>query len=228
MNPAFTFARPALPGAGIPGYPRSRAPSSPAAQENDMPQISSVAVFCGASLGHSPAFRAAAEALGRGIARAGWRLVYGGGQLGLMGVVADGALEAGGEVVGVIPEFLRRREVAHAGVKHMVVTDSMHARKTEMFELADAFVTLPGGLGTLDETVEIITWRQLGLHAKPILLCDVMGSSAPLVAAIESAIALGFARAEVRQLFEVHEGVAAVLARLATLPAPPAAHADRL
>ena len=193
-----------------------------------MPSITSVAVFCGASLGHSPAFAAAAEALGRGIARAGLRLVYGGGLLGLMGVVANAALEAGGEVVGVIPTFLQRREVAHEGISELVVTDSMHTRKTAMFERADAFVTLPGGLGTLDETVEIITWRQLGLHAKPILLCDVMGSSAPLVAAIEAAIALGFARAEVRQLFEVHEGVEAVLARLAALPAPPAAHADRL
>lgn len=193
-----------------------------------MPHLSSVAVFCGASLGHSPQFRGAAEELGRGIARAGWRLVYGGGLLGLMGVVANAALEAGGEVVGVIPDFLQRREVAHEGITELVVTDSMHSRKTAMFERADAFVTLPGGLGTLDETVEIITWRQLGLHAKPILLCDVMGSSAPLVAAIEAAVALGFARAEVRQLFEVHEGVAAVLARLAALPAPPAAHADRL
>lgn len=193
-----------------------------------MPQITSVAVFCGASLGHSPAFREAADALGHGIARAGWRLVYGGGHLGLMGVVADAALAAGGEVVGVIPDFLRRREVAHAGVEQMVVTDSMHSRKTAMFERADAFVTLPGGLGTLDETVEIITWRQLGLHQKPILLCDVMGSAAPLVAAIEAAIALGFARAEARQLFEVHDGVAAVLARLATLPAAADTSAARL
>ena len=193
-----------------------------------MPQITSVAVFCGASLGHSPAFREAADALGHGIARAGWRLVYGGGHLGLMGVVADAALAAGGEVVGVIPDFLRRREVAHAGVEQMVVTDSMHSRKTAMFERADAFVTLPGGLGTLDETVEIITWRQLGLHQKPILLCDVMGSAAPLVAAIEAAIAQGFARAEARQLFEVHDGVAAVLARLATLPAADGTSAARL
>ncbi len=193
-----------------------------------MPTITSVAVFCGASLGVSPAFREAAEALGAGIARAGWTLVYGGGQLGLMGVVADAALAARGRVVGVIPEFLQRREVVHEGVAELFVTDSMHSRKTGMFERADAFVTLPGGLGTLDETIEIITWRQLRLHDKPILLCDVMGSSAPLVAAIESAIALGFARAEVRHLFEVHEGVDAVLERLATLPARPGGAAERL
>lgn len=187
-----------------------------------MPHITSVAVFCGSSLGHSPLFRAAAVELGQGIARAGRRLVYGGGMMGLMGVVADAARDAGGEVVGVIPDFLQRREVAHAGISELVVTDSMHSRKTGMFERADAFVTLPGGLGTLDETVEIITWRQLGLHDKPILICDVMGSAAPLVAAIEAAIALGFARAGVRHLFEVHEGVAAVLQRLAALPAAPA------
>lgn len=185
-----------------------------------MSHINSVAVFCGSSLGVSPAFRAAAESLGQGIARAGWRLVYGGGQMGLMGVVANAALAEGGAVVGVIPDFLQRQEVAHEGVSDLIVTDSMHTRKTAMFERADAFVTLPGGLGTLDETVEVITWRQLRLHAKPILLCDVMGSAAPLVAAIEASIALGFARPEVRQLFEVHLGVQAVLTRLATLPAP--------
>ena len=185
-----------------------------------MSHINSVAVFCGSSLGVSPAFRAAAESLGQGIARAGWRLVYGGGQMGLMGVVADAALAEGGAVVGVIPDFLQRQEAVHEGVSDLIVTDSMHTRKTAMFERADAFVTLPGGLGTLDETVEVITWRQLRLHAKPILLCDVMGSAAPLVAAIEASIALGFARPEVRQLFEVHQGVQAVLARLATLPAP--------
>lgn len=195
-----------------------------------MSHINSVAVFCGSSLGVSPAFRAAAESLGQGIARAGWRLVYGGGQMGLMGVVANAALAEGGAVVGVIPDFLQRQEVAHEGVSDLIVTDSMHTRKTAMFERADAFVTLPGGLGTLDETVEVITWRQLRLHAKPILLCDVMGSAAPLVAAIEASIALGFARPEVRQLFEVHLGVQAVLARLATLPAPAllTATADRL
>lgn len=224
MNVSFTFAARALPGPDDPGYAHARARF----EERAMPQITSVAVFCGASLGHSPAFQAAAAALGRGIARAGWRLVYGGGNLGLMGVVADAALAAGGDVVGVMPEFLRRREVAHAGVEHMVITDSMHTRKTAMFERADAFVTLPGGLGTLDETVEIITWRQLGLHSKPILLCDVLGSAAPLVAAIEASIALGFAQPGARDLFEVHEGVEAVLARLATLPAGADTSAARL
>jgi uncharacterized protein (TIGR00730 family) len=193
-----------------------------------MAKIASVAVFCGASLGHAPDYRAAGEALGAGIAAAGRRLVYGGGQLGLMGVVANAALQAGGQVLGVIPTFLKRREVVHGGLGELIVTDSMHSRKRAIFERADAFVTLPGGLGTLDETIEIITWRQLRLHEKPILLCDVMGSAAPLVAAIEAAIATGFAKPEVRHLFEVHEGVPAVLARLAMLPAHPGGIADRL
>ena len=149
-----------------------------------MPQIHSVAVFCGARAGSAPVFRQAATALGRGLAEAGIRLVLGGGRIGLMGAVADAALASGGAVTGVIPDFLTRAEVAHPGVRDMVVTDSMHSRKQRMFELSDAFVSLPGGLGTLDETVEIITWRQLRLHAKPVLLCDVAGSAGPFLAMI--------------------------------------------
>jgi uncharacterized protein (TIGR00730 family) len=182
-----------------------------------MPAIQSVAVFCGASPGHLPAYREAALALGRGLAQAEMRLVYGGGRVGLMGAVADGALAAGGTVVGVIPEFLTRSEVAHEGVGEMIVTDSMHSRKRLMFEMSDAFVSFPGGLGTLDETFEILTWRQLGLHDKPILLTDVAGSAAPLVAMIEATIGLGFARPEIRCLYEVVQGVEATLERLAHL-----------
>ena len=162
-------------------------------------------------------FRDAAAALGRGLAEAGIRLVFGGGRIGLMGAVADAALAAGGAVTGVIPEFLTRVEIAHPGVREMVVTDSMHSRKQRMFELADAFITLPGGLGTLDETIEIVTWRQLRLHGKPVLLCDVAGSAAPLVAAIEAAIDTGFAEPCARDLFEVQPGVEATLRRLAGL-----------
>ncbi len=186
-----------------------------------MPTIRSVAVFCGASAGHQPVFREAATALGRGLALAGLRLVYGGGQIGLMGAVADAALDAGGAVVGVIPEFLTRSEVAHQRVGEMIVTDSMHTRKARMFELADAFVSFAGGLGTLDETFEILTWRQLGLHDKPILLSDVAGCAQPLLAMIEATIAAGFARPDIRALYEVVDGVPALLARLAGLPAAP-------
>jgi uncharacterized protein (TIGR00730 family) len=182
-----------------------------------MPEIHAVAVFCGSRTGNDPVYRAAAQALGDGLARAGIRLVYGGGRIGLMGVMADAALAAGGTVTGVIPEFLTQREVAHATITEMIVTDSMHNRKQRMFEAADAFISLPGGLGTLDETIEIITWRQLGLHTKPVLICDVAGSAAPFLAAIEAAIAAGFAGPEARRIYEVLDGVPAVLKRLAHL-----------
>jgi uncharacterized protein (TIGR00730 family) len=182
-----------------------------------MPDIHAVAVFCGAASGIDPAHRAAALELGRGLAQAGMRLVYGGGRIGLMGALAEGVMAEGGTAAGVIPDFLMRREVANDDLADLEVTDSMHSRKRRMFELADAFVTMPGGLGTMDETFEILTWRQLGLHDKPILLCDIAGSTAPLVALIEAAIAGGFARAEIRGLYEVTPGVAATLARLREL-----------
>ena len=183
-----------------------------------MAAIRTVAVFCGSRPGDRADFVAAARALGRGLAQADMRLVFGGGRIGLMGAVADAALAAGGDVVGVIPEFLTRLEVAHGGLAELVVTDSMHARKQRMYELSDAFVVLPGGLGTMDEAMEIITWRQLRLHDKPILLCDIAGSAAPLVAAIEAAIARGFALPESRRLFQVAEGIEATLAALGAMP----------
>lgn len=191
------------------------------------PTIHSVAVFCGARFGDNPAHAAAARALGEGLARAGIRLVYGGGRVGLMGVVADAALTAGGRVLGVIPEFLQRWEVAHVGLTEMVVTSTMHDRKHRMFEVADAFVTMPGGIGTMDETIEIISWRQLRLHDKPIILCDVEGSAAPLHAALEASVTMGFAAPETRNLYEVIAGVPAVLDRLAHLT-PGQGSAERL
>ncbi len=178
-----------------------------------------VAVFCGSRTGQHPDYAAAAAALGHGLADAGMRLVFGGGRVGLMGVLADAALAASGAVIGVIPDFLTRMEVAHPGVAEMVITTSMHARKKLMFDLADAFVTLPGGLGTLDETVEILTWRQLGLHAKPVLLCDIHGSATALRTMVDAAIAAGFTAAAAREFFELHEGVAATLQRLRDLRA---------
>jgi uncharacterized protein (TIGR00730 family) len=184
-----------------------------------MPDIQSVAVFCGSNAGDDPVYRRAAEALGDGLARAGKTLIFGGGRVGLMGAVADAALKAGGRVVGVIPDFLTRREVAHPSVSELIVTDTMHVRKTRMFELADAFVSMPGGLGTFDETIEIITWRQLGLHDKPVLICDVAGSAAPLLAMIEAAIAHGFAGPEVRRLYQKVDGVAALLGKIGRIGA---------
>ena len=183
-------------------------------------EIRSVAVFCGSRFGYDPAYREAADALGAGIAKAGWRLVYGGGRVGLMGVVADAVLAGGGTVFGVIPDFLQRREVAHGGAVDLLVTQTMHERKTRMFEAADAFVTLPGGLGTFDETIEITTWRQLGLHDKPVLICDVRGWAQPYLASINGAIAQGFAEAASTSLYEVLPDVSSVLERLSALSRP--------
>lgn len=179
--------------------------------------VRAVAVFCGSRPGSDPVHAEAAETLGRSLAAAGIRLVYGGGRIGLMGRLADACLAAGGHVTGVIPTFLARWEVAHEGAQEMIEVDSMHARKARMAELADAFVMLPGGIGTLDETIEIITWRQLGLHDKPIVLCDVAGSARPLIAALEATIAMGFAEPALRSLYAVAEGAAAVLPLLAAL-----------
>jgi uncharacterized protein (TIGR00730 family) len=195
--------------------------------------VPSIVVFCGSRLGRDPAWKAAAEAFGRGLAQAGFRLIYGGGRLGLMGVVADAALDAGGEVMGIIPEFLTAMEVAHERVTDLEVTDSMHSRKRRMFELADAFVTLPGGLGTLDETVEIITWRQLGLHEKRVFICNVAGWANALLGAFESAVEDGFAGQSARSLYEVLPDVASVLGALKnlpreSLPGQPVADAHRL
>ncbi len=188
----------------------------------------SVAVFCGSRYGHDPAHRAAALALGQGLGRAGMRLVYGGGQVGLMGVIADATLASGGQVFGVIPDFLQRREIAHQGPVALVVTDTMHDRKRQMFEAADAFVVMPGGLGTFDEAIEITTWRQLGLHEKPILICDVAGWAQPYLAMIDAAVTTGFADPGTHDLFEVTPDVPALLARLATITRPPIGQPEKV
>ena len=176
--------------------------------------IRSVCVFCGSRVGDDPEFRAAARLLGEQFARQGIRLVYGGGSIGLMGVLADAVLKHGGEVHGVIPEFLDRIEVGHSQLTSLEVVDSMHVRKAQMFEMSDAFVVLPGGLGTLDETMEIITWRQLGLHDKPILLVDQKGYWEPLLTLIEHTVARGFAGEETRKLFDVVRDVRDILPAL--------------
>lgn len=182
--------------------------------------LHSVAVFCGSRFGVDPVYRAAAAELGDGIARAGWRLVYGGGRVGLMGVVADAALAAGGDVLGIIPEFLQRREVAHAGVDRLILTSTMHDRKRLMFDAAQAFVTMPGGLGTFDETIEITTWRQLALHDKPVLICNVAGWATPYLAMIDAAVTQGFAAPDAARLFQVLPDVQAVLQRLEMVATP--------
>ena len=180
----------------------------------------SVAVFCGSRYGHNPAWRAAGEHLGRALAETGRRLVYGGGQVGLMGVIADAVINAGGNVFGVIPAFLQRREVAHQGPVALVVTDTMHDRKRQMFEAADAFIVMPGGLGTFDEAIEITTWAQLDLHAKPIFIVNIAAWAQPYLAMIEAAIDNGFAPPETRTLYQVVPDVPALMNRLATLTRP--------
>ncbi|HEY2943327.1 MAG TPA: TIGR00730 family Rossman fold protein [Vicinamibacteria bacterium] len=180
-----------------------------------------VCVFCGSSPGRRPAFAAAASELGARLAADRIGLVYGGGSVGLMGTVADAALAAGGEVVGVIPEALAGKEVAHTGLTRLHVVKSMHERKALMAGMADAFVALPGGFGTLDELFEAITWGQLGIHRKPIGLLDVEGYFAPLLAFVDRAVGDGFIRPPYRGLFVVSATVDGLLAALARHTPPP-------
>lgn len=181
--------------------------------------LRSICVFCGSSSRVGEEYRRGAAALGEALARRGLRLVYGGGRIGLMGILADAALAAGGEVVGVIPEFLRGLEVAHVGLTELRVVASMHERKREMFERADGFVVLPGGFGTLDETIEIVTWRQLGLHDKPVVLVDVAGYWRPLAALVESVIGAGFAHPDHAKLFTIVPSIEDALIALEAAPA---------
>ena len=157
-----------------------------------------ICVFCGSNPGARPAFARAARDLGIALACRGIALVFGGGSVGLMGQVADGALEAGGEAIGVIPESLVARELAHTGLTELHVVSTMHERKAKMVELSNAFISLPGGLGTLDETFEILTWAQLGIHAKPVGLLDVDRYFAPLLAFLDGAVQEGFVPAASR------------------------------
>jgi uncharacterized protein (TIGR00730 family) len=151
-----------------------------------------VCVYCGASPGFDVAYSQAAASLGRRFAHEGIELVYGGGRVGLMGVIADAALAAGGTVIGVIPEALAAKELAHGGATEMIVVRTMHERKARMEQLADGFVALPGGFGTYDELFEILTWAQLGEHAKPVVIHDVGGFYEPLYALLASAVSAGF------------------------------------
>jgi uncharacterized protein (TIGR00730 family) len=172
-----------------------------------------IGVFCGSSFGLRPAFAELARALGRTLAARGLGLVYGGSSVGLMGALADATLAAGGEVIGVIPRSLEEREIGHRGLSQLHVVGSMHERKAKMAELADAFIALPGGMGTLEELAEILTWAQLGLHAKPCGLLDVGGYFGPLVAFFDHAVEEGFIRREHRRLVLLDEDAGALLDR---------------
>ena len=183
-----------------------------------MTSVTSVCVFCGSRVGNDSRYEDAARALGHEIASRGMRLVFGAGSIGLMGIVADAAADAGGEVVGIVPEFLRRLEVGRTESDQFIVTDSMHSRKQRMFEMSDAFISLPGGLGTLDETFEIITWRQLKLHDKPIVIWDVAGYWKPLAGLMEATIEGGFSAPENRNLFTLADSLEDVFSALETAP----------
>ena len=185
-----------------------------------MTEIASLCVYCGSRAGSDRAYRAAAARLGALLAARGIRLVYGGGRVGLMGVVADAALSGGGRVTGVIPRLLQDIEVGHRGLDEMLVVPNMHERKRRMSELADGFVILPGGLGTLDETFEAITWKQLGLHDKPIVIADIAGYWRPLRNLVEALIANGFADPKAATLAAFVDDVDDILPTLAAMRAP--------
>jgi uncharacterized protein (TIGR00730 family) len=174
-----------------------------------------VCVFCGASPGSDESYAQIARDAARAIVRAGYGVVYGGGRIGLMGVVADTALEAGGSVIGVIPQALASSEIAHAGVTKLHVVESMHERKALMADLSAAFVALPGGYGTMDEFCEILTWRQLGIHDKPIGLLNAAGFYDRLVELFDEMVVKGFVSAASRQLFFEAPTMAELLARIA-------------
>jgi uncharacterized protein (TIGR00730 family) len=175
----------------------------------------SVCVYCGSRMGDSPSFAAAARELGFAIAGRGGRLVYGGGRVGLMGVVADAALSAGAPVLGVIPEALMKREVGHTGLTRLLVVQTMHDRKLAMAREADAFVAMPGGIGTMEEIFEVWSWQQLGYHDKPVGLLNVDGYYDPLLAFMDAGLARGFVSPAQHAALMVETDVSRLLERLA-------------
>ena len=178
-------------------------------------QLSSVAVYCGSNSGFDPAYAQAAASLGRTLADRGISLVFGGGDVGLMGVVASAVLDNGGEAHGVITESLRAMEIARAGLTSLRVVETMHERKAAMADAADAFIMLPGGFGTFDEFFEVLTWTQLGIHAKPCGILDTAGFFAPLRALIDGAVTAGFVHPAHRDMVIIDDDPARLLDRLA-------------
>lgn len=184
------------------------------------PPLRRVCVFCGASAGRDPRYAEVARMVGESLARRGIELVYGGGAVGLMGAVADGALAAGGRVTGVIPVGLVDRELAHQGLTDLRIVTTLHERKAVMAELSDAFLALPGGLGTLEELAEVLSWAQLELHAKPVGALDVGGFFGPLVAYLDHAVREGFVAPRHRDLLLVDDDLERLLERFATWQPP--------
>ena len=185
-----------------------------------MKNVSALCVYCGSSGNVDQVYLEAAEQTGALLAKKGIRLVFGGGGIGLMGTVADAVLAGNGEVIGVMPKFLEDIEVAHERITELIVVDSMHTRKQKMFDLSDAFLVLPGGYGTLDEMIEIITWKQLRRHDKPVLLVNVAGYWDPFQTLVNSIIKKGFARPKDFDLFTIVSSVEEILPTLALAPEP--------
>ena len=183
-----------------------------------MTPLPSLCVFCGARPGHLPAHSEAARDLGQVIARLGWRLVYGAGDIGLMGEVARAAQSAGATTLGVIPTHLLQMEVGKRDLSTLIITENMHERKKVMFMNSDAIAVLPGGAGSLDEFFEALTWAQIGLHRKPIFLLDIAGYWQPLIALVDHVVSQGFADATLKGHFTVLPTIAALAAALQTLP----------
>jgi uncharacterized protein (TIGR00730 family) len=203
----FARAMRTIPSLGIPGCTLGRlvfrTPATSAGAAHATAQAASVpriCVFLGSSFGNGDEYLRLTEECARAIVHAGYGIVYGGGRIGLMGALADAALAAGGEVIGVIPESLERREVAHQGLSELHIVAGMHERKALMASLSDAFVTLPGGIGTLDEFFDILSWSVLGLHAKPIGLLNYRGFFDPLLAQLDNMVIRGFIQPEYREL----------------------------
>lgn len=184
-----------------------------------------VCVFCGSSFGARPVYAESARSLGRVLAERGIGLVYGGAQVGTMGELANAALQAGGEVVGIIPDHMVEQEIAHDGITELLVVGDMHERKAGMAARADAFIALPGGAGTMEELFEVWTWAQLGLHAKPLGLLDVAGYFAPLRGFLDHMVTEGFLRAEYRDMVLFEDDAGRLIDRIAEYE-PPAAKWD--
>jgi uncharacterized protein (TIGR00730 family) len=185
-----------------------------------MSKIKSLCVFCGSRTGSHPAYEVAARDLGHAIADRGFDLVYGAGDIGLMSVVARAALEKGGKVTGIIPEFIQAFEVGSPGEIELIVVESMHERKRAMFERSDGFIALPGGLGTLDETIEMITWKQLQQHKKPVVLVDTNHYWKPFLELVQAIVDGGFGHHGINELFSVVDDVESVFQALKNAPEP--------
>src|ERR1044072_717118 len=182
--------------------------------------MKSITVFCGSSFGNDNIFESTAKVLGQTLAQQGITLVYGGAKVGLMGAIADGALAAGGKVYGVLPNFLRTKEIGHEGLTELILVESMHERKTKMHELCDGAIALPGGCGTMEEFFEMLAWSQLGLHKKPIGLLNVDGFYDPLITLADSMVERGFLKATYRQMLLVSDNIEDLLNQMRDYVAP--------